>query len=133
MGAKRMKMSMISGGSAVALMFTLSGCAGSNEQLVAANNFATAEASIQQAYQAGAQRYSSGELNMARQKLEQAKKAQEDGDDELAQRLAAQAEVDAQLAAATAGNKEMQAAVVDLRGGIQTLRDEIQRGQQRSQ
>lgn len=127
-----MKMSVISGGTAVALMFTLSGCSGSSE-LVAANNFATAEASIQQAEQAGAQRYSSGELNMARQKLEQAKAAQEDGDDELAQRLAAQAEVDAQLAATTAGNKEMQAAVVDLRSGIQTLREEIQRNQQRSQ
>jgi len=115
---------------ALTLIFSLASCAGNETQQQSANNFATAAASIEQAERAGAQRYSSRELNVARQKLDQARDAQEDGDTQLAQRLAAQAEVDAQLAAAIAGNEEMQTAVQDLRAGLQTLREEIQRGQQ---
>ena len=113
----------------LAVMTLVASCAGNERQQVS-NNFATAEASIEQAERAGAQRYSGRELNLARQQLDQAKAAQEEGDAELAQRLAAQAEVDAQLAAAIAGNEEMQMAVQELRSSLQTLRDEIARGQQ---
>jgi hypothetical protein len=112
-----------------AAMVVLSGCASNERQAQAPNDFADAEASLRQADQAGAQRYASRELNLARQELDQAREAAERGDHELAARLAKQAEVDAELAAATAGNEEMQAAVAEMRAGLQTLRDELQRNE----
>ncbi|HEX6998150.1 MAG TPA: DUF4398 domain-containing protein [Gammaproteobacteria bacterium] len=102
------------------------GCAG-NDQLPSPG-FTQAQASIDQAEQANAQRYASQELNMAREKLDQAREAQEDGDDELAGRLAMRAQLDAELAAATASNQEMQMAAAELRETIETLRSEVSRG-----
>jgi Domain of unknown function (DUF4398) len=116
-------------GSAAALVLLAAGCA-ANQPVVVTTDFADAAASIRQAETAGAQRYSSRELNIARQELDQAREAQERGDYDLAERLAKQAEVDAELAAATAGNREMQAAVDELRASIETLRRETQRGEQ---
>ena len=115
-------------GGIFASVLLIAGCANNDQQTrQAPNDFAAAEASLRQADQAGAQRYASRELNLARQELDQAREAADRGDDELAARLAKQAEVDAQLAGATAGNEEMQAAVAEMRAGLQTLRDELQR------
>ncbi|HEY8518618.1 MAG TPA: DUF4398 domain-containing protein [Gammaproteobacteria bacterium] len=104
----------------------VTGCAGNRE--LPSPGFTQAQASIDQAEQANAQRYASQELNMAREKLDQAREAQEDGDEELAARLAMRAQLDAELAAATASNEEMQMAAAELRQTIETLRGEISRG-----
>jgi hypothetical protein len=107
-----------------------SGCASNDVvEQAALNDITRAEASLERAQQAGAQRYSSREVNLARDKLEQARDAQQQGDRERAERLAAEAELDAELAAATAGNEEMQAALRELRDSLQTLREETQRAE----
>jgi hypothetical protein len=123
-----MKHAITAYGTAAALVLVAAGCAGN--QQVARNDFSRAAASIRQAEEGGAQRYSSRELNVARQELDQAREAQERGDPELANRLATQAELDAELAAATADNREMQTAVEELRASIDTLREETRRGEQ---
>jgi hypothetical protein len=109
-------------------LLALAGCAGQEPQQQT-NEFFQAEAAITQAEQSGAQRFASRELNLARQQLDQARAAREDGDLVLAQRLANQAQVDAQLAAARAGNEEMQNAVQELRASLETLREEIRRNE----
>jgi hypothetical protein len=116
---------------AVASLNTVvAGCAGNTAlEQQSLNSVTRAEASFDRAQQAGAQRYSSRELNLARDKLEGARDAQQREDFERAERLAVEADLDAQLAAATAGNQEMQAAVTELRDSVQTLREEIQRGE----
>lgn len=112
------------------LIGALAGCAGTQTQPA---DFAQAQASIDQAEQADAQRYASSELNMARQKLEQARDAQQDGEEEEARRLARQAMLDAELAAASAENQETQASVRELQNTLDTLREELRRGQQQTQ
>jgi hypothetical protein len=111
-----------------ATLLALAGCAGQEAQQQP-NEFFQAEAAITQAEQAGAQRFASRELNLARQQLDQARAARDDGDLVLARRLANQAEADAQLAAARAGNEEMQNAVQELRASLETLREEIRRNE----
>jgi hypothetical protein len=117
-------------GAVLASVLCVAGCASNESQRrVGSNDFAGAESSIQRANDSGAQRYASRELNMARDQLSQARLAAERGDTALAGRLAARAEVDAELAAATADNEEMQGAVEQLRVGLQTLREEIERNE----
>ena len=71
-------------------------------------------------------------MNLARQKLAAADKARQEGDDELAQRLAVEADLDATLAAAKARSHEMQSAVVELRESIRTLKQELLRSEQQT-
>jgi predicted RNase H-like nuclease (RuvC/YqgF family) len=90
-----------------------------------------AEASINEAQNAGAFEQAGADLNRAREKLAKAREAVEDGDEELAERLAIEAQLDAEVASATAGNQEMQAALSELQNGIRTLQEEIRRNEQR--
>jgi len=107
----------------VAAVTFVAGCA-SNQPAQPPDGLVRAEASIEQAERAGAQRAAARELNLARQKLDEARDAYEEEDLTAARRLAEQAIVDAEYAAAKAGNEEMQAAVQELRSGLQTLREE---------
>jgi chromosome segregation ATPase len=124
----RQPMTVLASGIAVAAIAT--GCAGNRTlEQQDLTYLSRAEASIEQAERSGAQRYASAELNDAREKLEAARDAQRREDLDIAERLAVQAQLDAQLAEATAGNQQMQTAVQELRDSLETLREEIQRGE----
>ena len=107
------------------LAFAVSGCAGNDARPEA--GFAVAEASIQQAERANAERWAPNELSAARENLRLAEQAQEEGEEEVAARFATRAELDAELASATAGNREAQNAVEELRASLETLRREALR------
>jgi hypothetical protein len=76
---------------------------------------------------ASAARYGSAELTLARDKLRAAEDAADDGDREIAERLAVEADLDADLAAATARNQQTRALADEVRSGLQTLDDELRR------
>jgi hypothetical protein len=118
-----------------AAMVVASGCAGNSQRADAGayqEEFARAEASIDEAEKVGAYEHGSADLNRAREKLNAARKASEQGDEDVAQRLAIEADLDADVAAATARNQEMQGAVTELQQSIRTLQDELRRNEQRS-
>jgi len=112
---------------AVACLAIAAGCAGN--QSVPSASIQQAEQRIDEAERADAQRYANRELNMAREKLLQAREAQEDGDEERAARIAEHAELDAAYAIALADNESVQAAVDELRATLATLESELQRQQ----
>ena len=91
-----------------------------------------AQASLAEAERAGASEHGSADLNRAREKLNAARRAAEDGDATRAERLAVEADLDAAVALATARNQEAQAAVDELEAGIRTLEDELRRNEGRS-
>jgi type VI protein secretion system component VasK len=118
----------------LAATFVAAGCAGGSKRADATAQkevIERAAASIDEAEKAGAYEHGSADLNRAREKLSAARKASEDGEDEVAQRLAVEADLDADVAAATARNQEMQAAVTELQQSIRALQDELQRNEQR--
>jgi hypothetical protein len=82
---------------------------------------------IEQAEKAGAQRYAAVELESARDKLAQADAAAKDGDQEIANRRAAEAVADAELANARALNGEARRAADELQRSNETLRQETER------
>jgi hypothetical protein len=90
-----------------------------------------ARASITDAERAGANEYGGAQLARARDKLRAAEEAAEDGELERARRLAVEADLDADLAVAIARNRETQALAVEVREGLETLEQELQRGEQR--
>jgi hypothetical protein len=106
-------------------LLVLAGCA--SNQAVPLASLDAAERRIEEAERAEAQRYANRELNMAREKLLEAREALNDGDETRAARLAQLAELDATYAAATANNESVQAAVNELRETIATLETEIAR------
>jgi hypothetical protein len=111
-----------------------SGCAGNSHRGDQAyqEEVARAEASIDEAQKLGAVERASTDLNRARAKLNAARKASEEGDKDVARRLAVEADLDADLAAATARNQEMRVAVTEVQESIRTLQDELRRNEQRS-
>ena len=117
----------ISGAAALASVIFVGGCAGN--QPIPAASIQQAEQRIDEAERADAQRYANREINMAREKLLQAREAQDDGDEELAARLAEHAELDAAYAIALSENESVQAAVDELRATLATLESELQRNQ----
>lgn len=117
----------VAGAAAAACLAFGAGCAGN--QPVPAASIEQAAQRIDEAERAEAQRYANRELNMAREKLIQAREAQEDGDEERAARLAEHAELDAAYAIALADNESVQAAVDELRATLSTLESELQRQQ----
>jgi hypothetical protein len=86
-----------------------------------------AETSITKAQQADAEPVARLELHMAREHLEQAKAAMEDGRNEEARELAEKALVEAELAEARASSARAQRNVAEIRETIATLRREIDR------
>jgi Domain of unknown function (DUF4398) len=107
------------------------GCA-SNRVVPNEAEVTRATASIEAAEKAGAYEHGGAELNLARQKLTAAKEAADDGETELAQRLAIEADLDADLALAKANNQEMQATVAELQDSIRTLQQELRRNEQQN-
>jgi hypothetical protein len=116
---------------------SVSACAGNDRRADAGapeqQAIRRAEASINEAQNAGAFEQAGADLNRAREKLAKAREAMEEGDEEIAERLAIEAELDAEVATATADNQEMQAALSELEAGIRTLQEEIRRNEQREQ
>jgi hypothetical protein len=88
---------------------------------------AAAEVAVDEAEKANAPAQASGHYELARDKLERARDAMEDGENLEARRLAEQALVDAQLAEAEARSTVARQNAADLRASIETLQDEIAR------
>jgi hypothetical protein len=93
---------------------------------------AAAEVAVDQAEQANAPAQAPGPYELARDKLERARDAMEDGENLEARRLAEQALVDAQLAEAEARSEVARQNAADLRATIETLQDEIARATPRT-
>lgn len=131
-GADMLRITQIAIGCAV---LTVGGCAANDERAerVADNldaELAQAAASISEAENAGAYEHGSAALNTAREKLGAAEDAADDGEPELAARLAKEAELDATFASAIADNEEMQAVLTELERSLETLEQEIARNAQ---
>jgi len=108
------------------LALTAAGCASSPDRPV--QQLTRAESSVRFAEQSGARQYSTTALDTARDKLARADQAAERGDNEIAERLAAEAELDAEFAAAKATRGKADDALSEVRDSIETLRNEITRG-----
>lgn len=80
----------------LACLIPLAGCASASPTVAVSN----AEIAIRKADNVGAAQYAPLELHIARKKLDSASQALEEGEDELARRLAEQALVDGELAEA---------------------------------
>ena len=88
---------------------------------------AAAEVAVDEAEQANAPAQAPGPYQLARDKLERARDAMEDGENVEARRLAEQALADAQLAAAQARSEVARQNATELRESIETLQDELAR------
>ena len=93
---------------------------------------AAAEVAVDEAEEANAPAQAPGPYELARDKLERAREAMEDGENLEARRLAEQALVDAQLAEAEARSEVARQNAVELRASIETLQDEIARATPRT-
>jgi len=88
---------------------------------------AAAEVAVENAEEADAAARASGPYALARDKLERAREAIADGENEEARRLAEQALVDAELAEAQARSQQAEENAAELRASIETLREELDR------
>jgi hypothetical protein len=126
---------------AVAATVTMAGCANESATSRSGGRSAAAtlqadldraSASIAAAEREGANEHGGADLTRARDKLNEARKFADAGNDAAAQRLAVEASLDADVALATERNATAQAAVTELNESIRTLQDELQRNEQRS-
>ena len=92
-----------------------------------------ARESIAEAEQAGAAEFGGPELALARDKLRSAEQAADEGESERARRLAVEADLDADLAVAITRSRATQALAADARSSLQTLEEELRRGEAREQ
>lgn len=88
---------------------------------------AVTRAAIEEAQTAGATERAPVEMQAARRKLDESRRAVVEDDNARARRLAEQAEADARLAAAKARSSRSQEAVAALQASIRTMRDELAR------
>src|SRR3954467_13726446 len=103
--------------------FTLAACA--NEAPAPTEQVTVSTNVVRDAESAGAVQHAPVELNMARDKLEGARRQMQDGDNESARRLAEQGEVDARGAELRARTASAREAVAAVQSGIDTLRREL--------
>lgn len=104
----------------------LTGCASTSESVK--EEVARTEATVKQIEQTGATRDAGAlELEQAKDKTAQARKAMDKGDDKDALRLAEQARLDADLAQAKSHSHSAQKAAEEVRTSIEQLRQEAQR------
>jgi hypothetical protein len=82
---------------------------------------------IEQAEKQNAQEFAAAELEQARDKLDHADRAAQEGREAEAERLAMQAALDAEYAVAKASNGEAQKSAGELDQSIETLRQESSR------
>lgn len=112
----------------MALVILLGGCATAqppSSQLT--TTLATANETVKQAREVGAQEYAPLELQMAESKMQAAQAAIAKNDNDRAGRLASEAMVDARLAAVKARSAKTQAVARKLQQSIEALREEIAR------
>ena len=105
-------------------VLTLAGCAGNPPTA----QLAVATQALNAAETAGATEYAPVEMQAARQKMNQAEKADFEKDYKKAKDLAEQAEWDARVAERKAQAEKVQRAVKDAERAVQELRNEGMRG-----
>lgn len=110
---------------ALAIGALVAGCAGNVERPTA--ELTRARTLVDQAEQAGAQRYAAAELEQARDKLRQADAMAEEGEAEEARQLAVEAALDAELATARTTSSEAQRAAREIERSVEVLRQEAGR------
>lgn len=103
------------------------GACASSPDLRPTEAIARAENSISQADQAGARRYDPAALDSSKQKLMDAKAANDKGDQTKAIYLAQQAEVEAEMATAKGRTAEANKAAAEVRASTEALRAESSR------
>jgi hypothetical protein len=108
-----------------AVMLLLEGCA--TEPPPPHTQLALSQSAIADAEGAGATEYVPSELQNARDKLNSARVAMNERNYELATFLAQEAEVDARLAEQKTRSLKTEKAAQEVRTGIQTLQNELQR------
>jgi hypothetical protein len=105
------------------------GCAA---KVVPVENISSAEMAIKEAESSNATVNAPLELKLATEKLSQAKAAMQKEEFEEARRLADESLLDAKLAEAKSRSEKAKKATQELRDSIQTLRQEIERSEQRN-
>jgi hypothetical protein len=105
------------------------GCAA---KVAPVENISSAEMAIKEAESSNAGVNAPLELKLATEKLSQAKAAMQKEELEEARRLADEALLDAKLAEAKSRSEKAKKATQELRDSIQTLRQEIERSEQRN-
>lgn len=110
-----------------ALLCLTMGCASTS--IDTAPLIARADATIDSARSSGAREFEPDALDVAEEKLTQARLLAQSGEDEEAARLAAQAQLDAEFAAATAELRESEVALREINETIAALEEEIARSQ----
>ena len=108
----------------VVLAFALGACA---SVPVPETELATARTALEQAQNAGAPQQAPASFALAREKLNRAEAAVQQGDNVHAKRLAEQARLDAQLAQVQARSGASQRAVSELEESMRALREEMNR------
>jgi hypothetical protein len=86
-----------------------------------------ADVAVREAEESGAGEHAPLELRLAREKLDEAKRAIDGDEYELARRLAEQAYVDAQLAEAKAHSEKAREAAQEVRRTVDAVREEANR------
>jgi hypothetical protein len=105
------------------------GCAA---KVVPVENISSAEMAIKEAESSNAGVNAPLELKLATEKLSQAKAAMQKEEFEEGRRLADESLLDAKLAEAKSRSEKAKKATQELRDSIQTLRQEIERSEQRN-
>ena len=122
-GSRAKCQSLLLGTGSVALL-SLGGCA-----TIAPPDaqIATAENEVRQAESLGAQQYAQQSYNLAKDKLEEARKAYQEEEFLKAQRLAEKAAADATLAQVTTNNRQLKSAIDKLTAQIDALEKELKK------
>lgn len=110
---------------AAAALSLLAACGGEPRPT---EDLAHAKSVVQQADAANVQRYAAAELTEARNKLQQAEKADSEEKYEVARKRANEAAADAELASALARNREVERVISEQQKSLETLRQEAARG-----
>jgi hypothetical protein len=110
----------------IAGLSVIAGCAAPSESV--REEIARSETTVQQIQQSGVTQETGGlELEQAKDKTAQARRALDKGDEQTALRLAEQARLDAELARAKARSKTAQKSAEEVMSSIETLRQEAGR------
>jgi hypothetical protein len=109
----------------LAAVVTLCGCASAPSRPTV--DVTRAQTLIQQAEQNGAQRFAAADLDHARDALRRSQVAMDAGNEDVANRLSAEAAVDAELALARSAAGQAAKSAAEVSASIETLRTESQR------
>lgn len=105
-------------------LLAASGCA-HRPSKEATTQMSRAQSSIDQAEQSGAQLSAAAELQIAKDKFAEARKALDEKEDRQASRLAQEAQVDAQYAMARGQTRRQQQAAKEAQDNVEALRREV--------